>query len=268
VHNATTKQRHAALRRKLGIFLGGAPRWVRERHRRAVRLKERIEAALSFAVTPRHVLAAREHAVEAPAPGPSPSALASQAAPTEQALRAFVPPPPPVGPALPAGVLAAPARRAAADAPTVIERPSPREPSRAPDRGPDGPPRTSRVLAGAVASCAAVLAVAFLAELRASPPGARAPLAPEADARPAPSVPAPAPGPDVAPAVAPAAAPAIPTQAAQAAIEVVRGDTLWHLAARHLGDPARWPSLFEANRGVVRDPDLIYPGQALALPSR
>lgn len=47
---------------------------------------------------------------------------------------------------------------------------------------------------------------------------------------------------------------------------VRRGDTLWHLAGRCLGDPFRWPELHQANRGVVENPHLIYPGERLAMP--
>ena len=55
---------------------------------------------------------------------------------------------------------------------------------------------------------------------------------------------------------------------------VVRYDTLWGLAERHLGDPFRWREIYELNRGVrqvdgrvLEDPDLIFPGWTLALPS-
>ena len=48
--------------------------------------------------------------------------------------------------------------------------------------------------------------------------------------------------------------------------EVRRGDTLWDLAGRYLSDPFRWPELYDANRGVVEDPDRIYPGERLTLP--
>jgi nucleoid-associated protein YgaU len=67
-----------------------------------------------------------------------------------------------------------------------------------------------------------------------------------------------------------AAPPARPGAAAAAsgAVVIARGDTLWDLAARHLGDARRWPSLHEANRAAIADPDLIYPGQELALPTR
>ena len=61
-----------------------------------------------------------------------------------------------------------------------------------------------------------------------------------------------------------------------APLEVVvrRGDSLWGIAARHLGPDASaaeiaraWPAWFEANRHVVGDdPDLLRPGQRLQAP--
>ncbi len=61
---------------------------------------------------------------------------------------------------------------------------------------------------------------------------------------------------------------------APAEVVVQRGDTLWSIAARHLGPDASdaeiahaWPAWFEANRGVVGDdPDLLRPGQVLRAP--
>lgn len=48
---------------------------------------------------------------------------------------------------------------------------------------------------------------------------------------------------------------------------VVRtGDTLWDLARDYLSDPWQWRQIFDLNRGNVRDPHWIYPGQALRLP--
>ncbi len=53
-----------------------------------------------------------------------------------------------------------------------------------------------------------------------------------------------------------------------ALVKVAAGDTLTALSATHLGDPGRWTDLWNANRGVVGgNPNLIYPGQALTLPS-
>ncbi len=56
---------------------------------------------------------------------------------------------------------------------------------------------------------------------------------------------------------------------------VVRGDTLWDVAAEDLGDGHRYPEIFELNRGAVQpdgralqDPDLILPGWELELPQR
>jgi len=59
-------------------------------------------------------------------------------------------------------------------------------------------------------------------------------------------------------------------------VAVHRGDTLWDLAARHLGADAtdaeiasEWPRWHEANRDVVGpDPDLLLPGQLLLPPHR
>jgi DNA-binding SARP family transcriptional activator len=53
-------------------------------------------------------------------------------------------------------------------------------------------------------------------------------------------------------------------------------DTLWRIAERFLGDPRRWPEIYALNKGnelpdppggQFDDPNLIYPGQALVLPS-
>lgn len=49
--------------------------------------------------------------------------------------------------------------------------------------------------------------------------------------------------------------------------QVLRGDTLWDIAASHYGDPTRWPQIYGANRDLIRDPDLIYPGQQFAIPA-
>lgn len=48
---------------------------------------------------------------------------------------------------------------------------------------------------------------------------------------------------------------------------VVAGDTLSHIAQRHYGNANRWPAIFEANRDKLSDPDRIFPGQVLRLPS-
>ena len=48
--------------------------------------------------------------------------------------------------------------------------------------------------------------------------------------------------------------------------EIVSGDTLSGIAKKYYGDPMQYPRLFEANREVIKDPDLIYPGQKIRIP--
>lgn len=44
---------------------------------------------------------------------------------------------------------------------------------------------------------------------------------------------------------------------------VVKGDTLWDIAARYLGDPFLYPELAKLSR--INDPDLIYPGDIIRI---
>jgi LysM repeat protein len=72
--------------------------------------------------------------------------------------------------------------------------------------------------------------------------------------------------------------PAVPPPSARPAATVVYvvqpHDTLWGLAARHLGNPLRWQELFALNRGLHQadgqalvDPDVIHPGWKLQFPA-
>ena len=47
---------------------------------------------------------------------------------------------------------------------------------------------------------------------------------------------------------------------------VVSGDSLSKIAKREYGDANKWRVIYEANRDVIKDPDLIYPGQVLNIP--
>jgi nucleoid-associated protein YgaU len=49
---------------------------------------------------------------------------------------------------------------------------------------------------------------------------------------------------------------------------VAKGDTLWAIAEKTLGNGARYKEIFEANRPMRSDPDKIYPGQVLRIPSK
>lgn len=45
---------------------------------------------------------------------------------------------------------------------------------------------------------------------------------------------------------------------------VVRGDTLWDLAGKNLGNPYSWPQIWELNKWI-KDPHWIYPGDPLLI---
>jgi LysM repeat protein len=47
---------------------------------------------------------------------------------------------------------------------------------------------------------------------------------------------------------------------------VQRGDTLSSIAQRFYGSAGDWSRLYAANRSVLRNPDMIFPGQVLAIP--
>lgn len=48
---------------------------------------------------------------------------------------------------------------------------------------------------------------------------------------------------------------------------VVRGDSLWKIAARYYGKGADWRKIYDANKSVIgKNPDLIKPGQKLVIP--
>ena len=47
---------------------------------------------------------------------------------------------------------------------------------------------------------------------------------------------------------------------------IQKGDTLSKIAKQYLGNAMDYPKIFEANREVIKDPDLIYPGQKIRIP--
>ena len=47
---------------------------------------------------------------------------------------------------------------------------------------------------------------------------------------------------------------------------VLKGDTLSKIAKAQYGDAMKYPTIFEANRPMLADPDKIYPGQVLRIP--
>ncbi len=49
---------------------------------------------------------------------------------------------------------------------------------------------------------------------------------------------------------------------------IVKGDSLSKIAKRYYSDAMKYPVIFEANREVIKDPNLIYPGQRIRIPNR
>ncbi|HET9325829.1 MAG TPA: LysM peptidoglycan-binding domain-containing protein [Candidatus Eisenbacteria bacterium] len=47
---------------------------------------------------------------------------------------------------------------------------------------------------------------------------------------------------------------------------VQKGDTLSRIAEQFYGTAAKWRLIYEANRDLIKDPDLIYPGQTFTIP--
>lgn len=48
--------------------------------------------------------------------------------------------------------------------------------------------------------------------------------------------------------------------------KVRKGDSLWNIAKRQLGDPLKWDTIYQLNSDSVKNPDLIYEGQKLDIP--
>lgn len=49
---------------------------------------------------------------------------------------------------------------------------------------------------------------------------------------------------------------------------VVKGDTLSKISKQFYGDPNKYNAIFEANKPMLKSPDLIYPGQMLRIPPK
>ena len=50
-------------------------------------------------------------------------------------------------------------------------------------------------------------------------------------------------------------------------VVVQPGNSLWLIASRTYGSGFRYTVIYQANKGQISDPDLIYPGQVFKLPS-
>ena len=49
---------------------------------------------------------------------------------------------------------------------------------------------------------------------------------------------------------------------------VVKGDTLWDLSGKYYNNEWLWDNLYNANKEIINDPNLIYPEQVLVIPEK
>ena len=47
---------------------------------------------------------------------------------------------------------------------------------------------------------------------------------------------------------------------------VKRGDNLWNIAKKYYGKGSLWTKIYNANKGKIKNPNLIYPGQKFTIP--
>ena len=47
---------------------------------------------------------------------------------------------------------------------------------------------------------------------------------------------------------------------------VKKGDCLWNIAKKFYGSGPKYTKIYDANRGIIKNPNLIYPGQVLTIP--
>src|SRR5262249_1426642 len=64
----------------------------------------------------------------------------------------------------------------------------------------------------------------------------------------------------------PQAQPPKPAAAPPRTYTVAAGDSLSKIAKKFYGDGGQWKRIFEANREIIKNPDLIHPGQVLTIP--
>jgi nucleoid-associated protein YgaU len=48
---------------------------------------------------------------------------------------------------------------------------------------------------------------------------------------------------------------------------VQSGDTLWKISQEMYGNGSKYMKIFEANTGLLKNPDQIFPGQTLVIPN-
>ena len=60
--------------------------------------------------------------------------------------------------------------------------------------------------------------------------------------------------------------PPTPPKVTKRTYTIKSGDTLWGIATRYYGNGAQYSKIYNANRNVIKNPNLIYPGQVIVIP--
>ena len=161
----------------------------------------------------------------------------------------------PAEPAAPAPVEPAVTPDAATEPAAAVAEPAaaPAEPAAAADARPEVVPPAAEPAetAPSVAETTPEPALPAPAESAAAPA-----VEPAAPAVPAPATPA-----------APAPAEPAPPKPQMVTITVQPGQSLWKIARQNFGEGVLYVQLFDANKDLIRDPDLIYPGQVFTIPA-
>lgn len=63
-----------------------------------------------------------------------------------------------------------------------------------------------------------------------------------------------------------ASPPPTPPKVTQRTYTIKSGDTLWAIATKYYGNGSQYTKIYDANRGVIKNPNLIYPGQVIVIP--
>jgi len=51
-------------------------------------------------------------------------------------------------------------------------------------------------------------------------------------------------------------------------VTIIKGNSLWRIARRVYGEGVMYTVIYDANRELIKDPNLIYPGQVFSLPKK
>lgn len=60
--------------------------------------------------------------------------------------------------------------------------------------------------------------------------------------------------------------PPTPPKVTKRTYTIKSGDTLWGIATRYYGKGSLYTKIYEANRSIIKNPNLIYPGQVITIP--